>query len=63
MVTTPEGERRAKSVTMLPSVSPDEPRALREGKVAANTMPPPAARLAVRKPRRDRTVCGGWLSR
>jgi hypothetical protein len=33
-----------------------------EGKVAANKIPPPAARLAVRKPRRDKVVCGEEVS-
>ena len=63
MVTTPEGAMRAKSVTMLASESAAMARSPRDGNVAANKMPPPAARLAVRKARRDRGLCVGLVLR
>src|ERR1700721_3595938 len=63
MVTTPEGEMRAKSVTMLASEPAAMARSLSDGNVAANKMPPPAARLALRKPRRDSGLCGGHVFR
>ena len=63
MVTTPEGEMRAKSVTMLASEPAAMARSRSDGNVAANKMPPPAARLAVRKPRRDSGLCDGHVFR